>query len=774
MGIKNKSPIGRRIAITFYEIFFLAFTFSLFPPESLKAQGTGSNPDSAAPAPTIKLRSDEVRADRMLAEYFKTWTGKLEETHKKELASLKSASDWQARRERVREYLEKTLGPPPRGGTLVSSLVTGRVQGSGYRIEKLLLESTPHFYITANLYIPDTQAPPEGYPAVIMHPGPYDNGKETRKNSFRNECACLASSGFAVLTYDPIGQGERQQYHDPVTGGIDWRPRPPAWRIYQSEKFDPEIQDVPGTGVLEQSMIAMLGLLVNRPFIQKHIFDVVTLVDHLNSRKDINSASIFQVAGGMNSKEMALCWALDDRIKGLHLGMFRHSFFDRLKATRPPGPSTALPSSLASGIGIREILSLGAPRTLWVMGAQSEKMESLKNLYTLIGAEKNIKTEWIIPGKEPVNLKWSLVNDWLSEQTGIESGIPTAPADSFPPGSLEATETGQVVTSLVARTLPQIYAEKMEKHAAGLRGKAIQAARDKITTMKGRLGLDKIISPPAADMLGTNREWGLKVERIVLHVEEGISLPVDIFLPSTRKGKHPAVIYIGDNSQEYNVDYQGYCEVLARQGYLALILAPRGWGRTAPSANDWDADREFFAHLLGSQAQAAYTALELGTSMIELRIRDIAAAARYLASRNDVDRTKIACRGYGELATLALYSAASIPEISTVIYERGPVSFADMVSQGVTFFRPEAILPGGALDLDISAAAAALAPRGIFLLNTVDARKVRLSQERVKAAFTLAVGEYRSQGRPDGLKVMLADTPAERRRAVLDWLESEF
>ena len=146
--------------------------------------------------------------------------------------------------------------------------MAGTMKGSGCRVEKILFQSRPSFYLTANLYLPENQISGERYPAVIVHPGPYDNGKQTLKEGLHDRCAELASRGCAAITYDPIGQGERQQYHDPVTNGIWWRPRPPAWRIYESEKFDHELQDVPGTAVLERSMLAgqamMRGRLLQR------------------------------------------------------------------------------------------------------------------------------------------------------------------------------------------------------------------------------------------------------------------------------------------------------------------------------------------------------------------------------------------------------------------------------------------------------------------------------------------------------------------------------
>jgi len=49
------------------------------------------------------------------------------------------------------------------------------------------------------------------FPAILMPVGHGEDGKAGQ----RQIATGLALKGFVVLTYDPLGQGERLQYYDP-------------------------------------------------------------------------------------------------------------------------------------------------------------------------------------------------------------------------------------------------------------------------------------------------------------------------------------------------------------------------------------------------------------------------------------------------------------------------------------------------------------------------------------------------------------------------------
>ena len=91
--------------------------------------------------------------------------------------------------------------------------VTGRIEGDAYRIEKLILETRPRWYVTANVYLPATPPP---WPAVVFSCGHAEAGKVS--TSYQLLAGGLARRGCLALVLDPLGQGERLHYLDPVPG----------------------------------------------------------------------------------------------------------------------------------------------------------------------------------------------------------------------------------------------------------------------------------------------------------------------------------------------------------------------------------------------------------------------------------------------------------------------------------------------------------------------------------------------------------------------------
>src|SRR5262245_58519763 len=91
-----------------------------------------------------------------------------------ETASLTRAQAEQ-RRADIRAKILQEIGGLPETRTPLNPRITGGFTREGYRVENLIYESLPRFYVTANVYIPTTgQAP---FPAVIGVAGHSTNGK---------------------------------------------------------------------------------------------------------------------------------------------------------------------------------------------------------------------------------------------------------------------------------------------------------------------------------------------------------------------------------------------------------------------------------------------------------------------------------------------------------------------------------------------------------------------------------------------------------------------
>src|SRR5581483_905726 len=123
------------------------------------------------------------------------------------IAKIQTEEQAQQRQAWVRAQVLKLIGGIPDYSGPLNAHITGEIHQPGFVIEKILWESLPGLYVTGNLYRPDKSG---RFPAVLLPLGHWEYGKPAVQLIAGN----LALRGFVVLTYDPIGQGERQQAYD--------------------------------------------------------------------------------------------------------------------------------------------------------------------------------------------------------------------------------------------------------------------------------------------------------------------------------------------------------------------------------------------------------------------------------------------------------------------------------------------------------------------------------------------------------------------------------
>ncbi|HEY3938370.1 MAG TPA: hypothetical protein VGL97_13125, partial [Bryobacteraceae bacterium] len=146
---------------------------------------------------------------RCLPVYLTALAASAREKRLRAMAGLTSPDAVRQRQKQVRETLLKLTGGLP-DRTPLNARRVGSIERDGYRLEKIVYESRPNFYVSANLYVPANGHGP--FPGVLFQMGHGPNGKAYA--SYQCACQGLAKLGFLVLAFDPIGQGERVYYPD--------------------------------------------------------------------------------------------------------------------------------------------------------------------------------------------------------------------------------------------------------------------------------------------------------------------------------------------------------------------------------------------------------------------------------------------------------------------------------------------------------------------------------------------------------------------------------
>ncbi|PYV38650.1 MAG: hypothetical protein DMG06_25190 [Acidobacteria bacterium] len=129
------------------------------------------------------------------------------------LEAIRSGADFKDWQETNRRKFLELIGDLPAERTALNPRTVGGFVRDGYLVNKVIFESLPSFYVTANLYVPTTGKPP--YPAVLSPCGHTENGKAF--DEYQRLYIGLVKRGYVVLSYDPLGQAERYQYWDLVT-----------------------------------------------------------------------------------------------------------------------------------------------------------------------------------------------------------------------------------------------------------------------------------------------------------------------------------------------------------------------------------------------------------------------------------------------------------------------------------------------------------------------------------------------------------------------------
>jgi len=93
------------------------------------------------------------RFPRMVQEYFVGQVRQAEERGNRRREQLKTKEDAEAYVKYVRERIAESFGPFPEK-TPLKPRVTRVVERDAYRIENVIFESRPDFFVTANLYFP--------------------------------------------------------------------------------------------------------------------------------------------------------------------------------------------------------------------------------------------------------------------------------------------------------------------------------------------------------------------------------------------------------------------------------------------------------------------------------------------------------------------------------------------------------------------------------------------------------------------------------------------
>ena len=661
---------------------------------------------------------------------------------------------WEKRKAEFLQGLRACKGVLDQERTPLHAQVRGTIQEDGYRIEKIVFQSSPGVYVTGVLYLPEGESlfP---VPAVLGVHGHTPRGKHDLRYQFLG--IGFAKRGYGYFQLDAFGAGERLPLGGHDDGGVH----------------------------LAITGASMGGVLA---------WDNMRALDYLCSRPEVDASRIGVTGASGGGNQSMYIAALDERIT----------------AASPTASVCTYPGLIYRGIGcpceflpnllrygdLPQVLALIAPRALLVnigteeetfpIWAAREAYDFVRHVYQLYGAEDRLtKFETIIPHGYYRELRESthrFFDKWLR---GIESPEPvsepstrpryheSAYLDCFPDRKLpeDAKTIDQVRIDWAARIPPQQMPKDEDAWEA-------QADSMRAQLLKEILGDAPEIPDDPLTHTGTLDWQEAVVEKTYFHSEDDIIIPMYCLFHREAPEVAPGVIVLDHIPKDSRLG-DGHINSLLDQGIHVFMPDLRGFGETRS-----DAVVPIREHVFPGNLDVDFrNSVMLGRPLLGLWVHDCRAIVEQLIRHPRVDEKAIGIYGQGTLGMVALLAGGVEARVSAVFARKilGSYRWPHRFRVGVAAREsdPKPLFVAGILKCgDVPELAALMAGheplwfmagRKLVLSDCVDGRFEAMGQEQADSCFAftrqvfdLCGGEFRlAQSGYDDFEEAVAASCAE-------------
>ncbi len=622
----------------------------------------------------------------------------------------RNAVAWEKRKAELRTAMFRAMGPFPESPCPLEPKVLGELRRPGYRVEKLIFQSRPDVWVTANAYLPD---PVTGkLPAVLVVHGHWAMAR--RDPVVQARCLGLVKLGFVVLAVDAFGAGER--YTEPARG------------TYHGALYG---------STLWPAGLTLLGVQVH---------DNHRAVDYLRTRPEVDGdrLGITGASGGGNQSMYA--GALDERFGAVVPVCSVGNYQAYLHAACCV--CEVLPGALRFAEE-GDVLALTAPRALLVINATKDAFQfsvgeakksvaQAEPVYKLLGVGAKLRhTTFESPHayNQPMReAMYGWMTRWLKNE-GKGEPIPEPPHEVEKPEDLSCFPDGKrpasflFPPSLAAREAAAVLAKsgKQPTHREEWEAAAV--------VKRGQLRAEvfgEFPKPPKpAAQLG-KAETGEEVTTagFVLHPEPNLPLPVLVWGKAKQKGQPACVLLHLDGKAEALKHL--LATALVRQGWSVVAPDLRATGETKPAR---DGVRDAPDH------NSAEHALWVGRPLLGQWVFDVRCLLDWLAVQPMLDTRRLAVAGLGQAGVVALCAAALDERVASVAAVDAPISYVTELPYAAGT-RMGLLAPGILRVGDIPHLAALAAPRRLVLAGGVTSDGRKRTEQQLREAYTFTREVY--------------------------------
>ena len=583
------------------------------------------------------------------------------------------------RQENIRRLVIASLAGLPSTDTPLNPRVTGTVQGDGFRIEKIIFESRPRHYVTANLYLP-VNRPAGRSAAVLFLSGHHDTAKVVTE--YQNVCQTLARAGLIVLSQDPVGQGERLSYFEPDT------------------KRNPV-----GIGTRNHDHAGVQARLVGGTLARYMLHDAMRGIDYLISRPEVDAAKIGVTGNSGGGTQTSLVMLAEPRVAAAAPATFIMNRETYQRTGQPQDAEQIWPGFTAAGFDHEDILLAMAPKPVCVLAVTSD-------FFPIEGTRRTVSRSrriWELSGR---GAALELVEDesthaytpklaraaagffaqHLLGKTVDLAGVEPKP---FAPDQLYSTKSGQVradfadaefVFDATAVRLKEVEAARAALTVGERKARAHEWLREQVLRQRENTPLN----PRRIDR---GRPAGAFTVDIAFWYPQPYLANLGMLIrPRERRSEHlPVTIAIWDEGTAALSAHEEWIRAELARGRAVFVVNLSGMGPLKPDAiNQGPMD-----DLYGTWRKLSDDLEWMGDSMVALRTYESLRSIDVLGAWPELKQDEVRFYAEGRIGVHAKLAASLAPTVKGCEWKDG-FKFSDFVrtrsydSKGIKPF----ILPG--------------------------------------------------------------------------------
>jgi hypothetical protein len=620
-----------------------------------------------------------------------------DELRRERWARVKNESDLLELREELRKSVLEMIGGLPTEKSELHATITGVVPGAGFRIEKLIYQSLPGFYVTALVYVPENGE--KVHPAVLVPAGHSPDGKA----HYQDLCQRLALRGYLVISWDPVGQGERSQFWDATT-------KRSRYNLICGE----------------HAVMGNLADLAGANLARWEVWDGMRAVDYLLTRADVDANRIGITGTSGGGFQSALLGALDERIKVIipscYITALPMRVENRIFADPDSDPEQDLFGFVSKGVDHAGILLLMYPRPVMIatasldffpVGGAYKSYSEVSAFYKRFGHADRIAIV------ESYNRHaYSLQNQEAAfsfldrfNQMPVRHGLPAVTL--FSDADLRVTKSGQISVDYPdGYTLLHFiaaYSPEASLHLRPTLAELYRSEEDPDVVASWTVGRYAGFSGPRElrwEAIGSSTAGAVQIDRYVLHHSTYLEMPMLHFHDN---GSHSrgAILWF---SLEGMASEKNWSEIsnLIRDGYEVFSFDFRGLGETrmnyrADSAGASDIsqdgfDKAYMNPLGGVLADYVYNSLLTGRPYFLQLMDDLRIAELFIRSMDShLPRQQLTLAPKGDAYSLAVRFQEIDPQVKILAPESARVvNWSTLVAQQQEQWPIAFLMPSGA------------------------------------------------------------------------------